>query len=165
MVLFDAKVSKDNPLYGLISTDFHGEDKKEDSIPEDKDDKIILYPIEDEEIPEEKAPVSRKKNRGEIRRRRLAERRKEHAEKEAEEILIEPEKDSMPERQVEEHPDRASQIILQMASYQDVSMKDILCILEDLPESEVEEKINDLISEGSLITVEGHSGLRYRKGS
>ena len=47
VVLFDARVSKDNPLYGLISTDFHGEEKAKEK------DEIVLYPMEEETEPAE----------------------------------------------------------------------------------------------------------------
>jgi hypothetical protein len=51
-----------------------------------------------------------------------------------------------------------------MASYQDVSLKDILCILEDIPEAGILEKLNSLMAEGRLTLVDTTSGVRYRKG-
>ena len=152
VVLFDARVSKKNPLYSLISTDFHGgEEKKEEPEADDKKENITLYPAEDEEVPKKDLPVSRKKKRGEIRRKKKA---AAHAGKAA----------GTESRISLEHPDRASQIILQMASYQDVGMKDILPILEDMPEETVIDKLNSLLMEGKLTTIEGSSGIRYRKG-
>ena len=77
---------------------------------------------------------------------------------------METEENSTISSQAEEHPDRASQIILQMASYQDVSMKDLLCILEDISENEVKEKVDDLIAEGKLLAIEEYSGMKFRRG-
>ncbi|MBQ6392346.1 MAG: hypothetical protein IJH60_02435 [Eubacterium sp.] len=134
VVLFDAKVSKDNPLYSLISTDFHEEKTvKEESGGEEAP---VLYPPEENTPTKKQYDPARKKKRGDIRRKR---------------------------KSSGEHPDRVSQIILQMASYQDVSLKDILCILEDIPENIVVRKIKGLTDGGMLTVTEGLSGVRYRK--
>ena len=160
VVLFDARVSKDNPLYGLISTDFHGEEKAKEK------DEIVLYPMEEEtepaeEVHEEKGiRDGRKKKRGEIRRRR----KEAGSYKKGDPVRESPAGHRPSRRTPEEHPDRASQIILQMASYQDVSLKDILCILENIPEAGILEKLNGLMAEGRLILVDTPSGVRYRKG-
>ena len=160
VVLFDARVSKDNPLYGLISTDFHGEEKAKEK------DEIVLYPMEEEtepaeEVHEEKGiRDGRKKKRGEIRRRR----KEAGSYKKGDPVRESPAGHRPSRRTPEEHPDRASQIILQMASYQDVSLKDILCILEDIPETGIMEKLNGLMAEGRLIQIDTPSGVRYRKG-
>lgn len=134
VVLFDAKVKKDNPLYGLISTDFHGKEnkKEETSLKKEYDS-------------------ARKKKRGEIRRKRKT----SGPSYDTEEVH---EEKPMGER------DSVSRIILQMASYQDVGMKDILCILEDLPEEMITEKIDSLTNEGRLTAIDSPYGIRYRKG-
>ncbi|MBQ6392840.1 MAG: DUF87 domain-containing protein [Eubacterium sp.] len=158
VVLFDAKVAKDNPLYGLISTDFHGKEIREKDAwrkasPREEPAREEAGLLSEEERPSPKKeydPV-RKKKRGEIRRKRKAGEPGPMTE-ENEEI------------RTMERRDRASQIILQMASYQDVDMKDILCILEDLPEDKIREKISSLTDEGRLTVIEGPYGIRYRKG-
>ena len=60
VVLFDAKVSKDNPLYSLISTDFHEEKAvKEDLFGENVP---VLYPTEENSLAKKKYnPVKKTK--------------------------------------------------------------------------------------------------------
>ena len=114
-----------------------------------------------EEVHEEKGKRDgRKKKRGQIRRRRKEAGSCEKGNP-SREI---PAGIHSSRRTAEEHPDRASQIILQMASYQDVSLKDILCILEDIPETGIMEKLNGLMAEGWLIQIDTPSGVRYREG-
>lgn len=156
VVLFDARVSKDNPLYSLISTDFHEGSTKRDAGA--RKTESTEYPgVNTGKAPEPSdRAAGRKKDRGAIRRRKREEKQEERAAKNHSRDGAGPEA---------EHPDRASQIILQMASYQDVSLKDILCILEDIPENRILQKTDDLIREGRLDPVDTPSGIRYRKRS
>ena len=50
-----------------------------------------------------------------------------------------------------------------MASYQKVTIGDILCILTDMTEDEAKEKTADLVDAGLLLETEGPSGSYYRK--
>ena len=59
--------------------------------------------------------------------------------------------------------DRSGRIILKMASYQKVTIGDILCILTDMTEDEAKEKTADLVDAGLLLETEGPSGSYYRK--
>ena len=132
VVLFDAKVSKDNPLYDLISTDFYDgvpEEGKEIYEENNRHEESLSVGMDDREAPPGKS-------------------------------FSVPEADEKEEDQ--DAPDQVSRIIWQMALYQDVSMKDILCILEDVPESVVAGKIDELIQEGKIRKVDGPADIRYR---
>ena len=63
----------------------------------------------------------------------------------------------------EESLDRAARVILKMASYQKVSIKDILSILTDMTEEEVSERVASLARDGLLLRTETPTGLFYRK--
>ena len=170
VVLFDAGISRNNPLYDMFSTNFHEEKRKreseeyenrnrEDAWEEANSGPGVSGPEgrEAEErgpgaaTPEADRPGGREKNL--------------YNSGMTETYVREPDRygDVRQEPVRKREGDPAGRIILQMASYQDVSMKDILSVLEDFPEELVEEKIQELFAAGHLLLVDSPGGIRYRK--
>ena len=113
VILFDAKVSRQNSIYDAISTNFHekSEDIKKKSEQEKENQTVVPENVED------KAGI-RKRNR---------------------------------------------QIILQMSGYQDVSLKDILGVVDNLTPGMAEDLLEELLSEGKIVRVSSRGEDRYRK--
>ena len=113
VVLFDAKVSRQNSIYDAISTNFHEKSKEhQKELDEEKEVQTVVP-----KSVEDKAGI-RRRNR---------------------------------------------QIILQMAGYQDVSLKDILGVVDDLTAKKAEEILGELLGEGKIVKISSHGEERYRK--
>ena len=183
VVLFDAKVAKDNPLYDMISTNFH---EKKEIASEVKPEEHIPEPAADaEEISDDtEADIGTDRRSGSfdsimegVEKTGGTDGKEEDKEKDPETVP-----GSEKKEEKEEHPstgeperflpgsqaeslDRAGRIILKMASYQKVSIKDVCYILTDMTEEEVREKADLLVSAGLLLKTETPSGLFYRKAA
>ena len=186
VVLFDAKVSKDNPLYDMISTNFH--EKREEALKDRPEDHMLEPAGDTDRVYEDpEADIGLEKESGSsdstVEGTEKAgntdgkEEKKEGPEPgERQETGSGPEKKEEKEEQPEagepegllpgsqaQSLDRPGRIILKMASYQKVTIGDILCILTDMTEDEAKEKTADLVDAGLLLETEGPSGSYYRK--
>ena len=186
VVLFDAKVSKDNPLYDMISTNFH--EKREEALKDRPEDHMLEPAGDTDRVYEDpEADIGLEKESGSsdstVEGTEKAgntdgkEEKKEGPEPgERQEAGSGPEKKEEKEEQPEagepegllpgsqaQSLDRPGRIILKMASYQKVTIGDILCILTDMTEDEAKEKTADLVDAGLLLETEGPSGSYYRK--